>query len=106
MTLVRKESALQSRSVAGQLTHWARIGRAIEKSGSFDNQRIADALEAAFSPDDLTAEEQDVWFEEFVAKMTEPGTAEQAHFEKRRQLGRGVGTASSGQLVYQQTPKA
>ena len=37
MALVRRESELQSRSVAGQITHWLRIGRAIEKSGNFDH---------------------------------------------------------------------
>ena len=41
MNLVRRESALQSRSVAGQITHWARIGRAIDRSGNFDHARNA-----------------------------------------------------------------
>ena len=29
----RVMAELQSRSLAGQITHWARIGRAIERSG-------------------------------------------------------------------------
>jgi hypothetical protein len=34
MTVVRRECELQSRSIAGQIAHWVRIGRAIEKSGN------------------------------------------------------------------------
>jgi len=44
MKIVRRESELQSRSIAGQIAHWVRIGRAIEKSGNFDHARITAAL--------------------------------------------------------------
>lgn len=40
MALVRREADLQSRSVAGQITHWLKIGRAIERSGTFDHARL------------------------------------------------------------------
>lgn len=103
MTYVRKESNLQSRSVAGQVTHWINIGRAIEKSGSFDFKHVNNALQAALSPDELTPEEQEVWFEQFKAEMTEPTDEEVAFFAKRRKLGRGVGMSDSGELVYQKT---
>ena len=43
MKIVRRESELQSRSIAGQIAHWVRIGRAIEKSGNFDHARITAA---------------------------------------------------------------
>ena len=101
MTVIRKESSLQSRSVAGQITHWVNIGRAIEKSGSFDYERIRSVLEADLSPDDLTAEEQEVWFAEFANKMTEPSQAEEEFFQARRSLGRGVGLSEAGELVYE-----
>jgi len=104
MTVIRKESSLHSRSLAGQITHWVNIGRAIEKSESFDYERIRSTLEAELSPDDLTAEEQEVWFAEFVDKMTEPGRQEEHYFQKRRGLGRGVGLSETGELVYESEP--
>jgi hypothetical protein len=103
MVHVRKESGLQSRSVAGQITHWINIARAIEKSSSFDYQRIKDALRATFSPDDLTADEQDVWFTQFAAEVSEPTKHEAAFYAKRCKLGRGVGMTDSGELIYQET---
>lgn len=101
MRYVRKESSLQSRSVAGQITHWINIGRAIEQSPAFDYAHVSAALEAALSPDDLTAEEQEVWFAQFAEDMAEPGDAEHAFFANRKQLGRGVGMTDAGELVHQ-----
>lgn len=99
MALVRNESDRQSRSVAGQITHWLRIGRAIELSGHFDYRRIGAALEASLSPDELTAEEQEVWLNAFAEKMAEPSETEKTFFKRRRQLGLGVGLADNGEIV-------
>lgn len=100
MSVVRREFGLQSRSVAGQITHWINIGRAIEKSGTFDYQHISAALAGALSPDALSAEEQEVWFAQFAEDVTAPTSREQAFFAERRQLGRGVGLNDKGALVY------
>lgn len=102
MALVRRESQLQSRSVAGQIAHWIKIGRAIERSESFDYQRVIAALEASLSPDDLTAEEQEVWLAEFAEAMTQPSSQESAFFDQRQGLGRGVGLNDAGELTYQE----
>ncbi|PHR91920.1 MAG: hypothetical protein COA69_09725 [Robiginitomaculum sp.] len=99
MTFVRKESSLQSRSVAGQITHWINIGRAIEKSTVFDYSHVTSVLEAGMSP-----EEQEVWFAQFADKMVEPSESETAFFDKRRSLGRGVGLSDSGELIYETEP--
>ena len=101
MALVRRESDLQSRSVAGQITHWLRIGRAIERSGRFDHRRIEAALEASLSPDDLTAEEHEVWLAAFGEAMAEPGADEQAFFDKRKALGLGVGLSETGEIIHE-----
>ncbi len=101
MSVVRRESGLQSRSVAGQITHWINIGRAIEKSGTFDYQHINAALTAELSPDALSAEEQEVWFEQFTENVTEPTNDETAFYAKRRKFGRGVGLNDKGALIYQ-----
>ena len=102
MALVRRESQLQSRSVAGQIAHWIKIGRAIERSESFDYQRVIAALEASLSPDDLTAEEQEVWLAEFAEAMTQPSSQESAFFDERQRLGRGVGLNDAGEFIYQE----
>ncbi len=105
MVHVRRESKLQSRSVAGQITHWINIGRAIEQSTSFDHQRINAALQAALSPDDLSGEEQEVWFAQFADTLAEPANDETAFYSRRRKLGRGVGLSDAGNLVYQDPTK-
>lgn len=99
---VREEADLQGRSIAGQVTHWLKIGRAIEKSKAIDHQRIRDALKGALSPDELTPEEQNFWRYQFVAKMSEPQTQDKVLHEKRHKLGRGVGMRSSGELFYEE----
>ncbi len=105
MDIVRKESGLQSRSVAGQITHWLKIGRAIEKSRDFDYQHISKVLEAEMSPDELSAGEQEIWFTQFASDMTKPSRQETAFFTRRQKLGRGVGLSESGNLVYQSQTK-
>ena len=102
MDCARLESDRQSRSLAGQITHWINIGRAIEQSGAFDYRHIAAVLDGQKSPDDLTLEEQEVWFAQFAEAMTEPSAREKAFFAARRQLGRGVGLSDAGQLIYDQ----
>lgn len=111
MKIVRRESELQSRSIAGQIAHWVRIGRAIEKSGNFDHARITAALAGDIETANLTDEEKDVWLDSFVEKMGRPGSDEDAFFARRRQLGLGVGldlnqppshclTFANGRLVF------
>lgn len=100
MNLVRREAELQSRSVAGQLTHWIKIGRAIERSSHFDHARVTAALEGRLDPGELTEEEGAAWTEAFIEKMGEPSEKEKAFFEQRRKLGVGVGLDASGRLVY------
>jgi hypothetical protein len=104
MAHVRRASRLNSRSVAGQITHWMNIGRAIEQSPAFDHARVTATLEAALSPDDLSAEEQEVWFAAFAEQMADPTEAEVDAFARRRHLGLGVGLSDSGALVREQRP--
>src|SRR5690606_1481532 len=99
MKIVRRESELQSRSIAGQIAHWVRIGRAIEKSGNFDHARITAALGGDMETTALTDEEKDVWLDSFVEKMGQPRPDEDAFFGRRRQLGLGFGLDEAGNLV-------
>jgi hypothetical protein len=54
----RAESAVWSRSMTEQVEHWARIGRAIERSGAFSQERVRSALRGETAYDALTSEER------------------------------------------------
>ncbi|WP_425050076.1 TA system antitoxin ParD family protein [Psychromarinibacter sp. S121] len=99
MALIRREAELQSRSVAGQITHWVRIGRAIESSGAFDHARITAALEGRLDVAELRPEEEDAWLDAFTEKMGEAAEDEAAFFARRVRLGRGVGLDAAGNIV-------
>ena len=103
MKIVRREAELQGRTVSGQVAHWVRIGRAIEKSGNFDSTRITSALSGKIGTAELTCEEKDVWLDSFVEKMGQPGSDEEAWFARRRQLGLGVGLDTNGNFVREKT---
>jgi hypothetical protein len=100
MAAVRREAELHSRSVAGQITHWIRLGRAIEGSGAYDHARVTAALDGRLDTVELREEEAIAWLDAFTEKMSVPSPAEQAFFVKRRKLGRGVGLDAAGNLVH------
>lgn len=100
MAILREESERQSRSIAGQAQHWLRIGRAIEKSGVFDYRRIQQALEGQLETEKLSAEEQEVFFDEFANAMWESTPEQEAFFAARRKAGLGVGLDENDNLVF------
>ena len=100
MALVRREAELHSRSVAGQITHWLKIGRAIEQSGTYDHARVTAALEGRLDTTQLRAEEEAAWLDAFTQKMGQPSAAEEAFHAGRQALGRGVGLDAGGNLIY------
>ena len=100
MALVRREAELHSRSVAGQISHWLKIGRAIEHSGRFDHARITAALEGKLDTSQLEEAEEAAWLDAFTEKMGRPSEAEGALHARRQALGRGVGLDAGGNLVY------
>lgn len=100
MAAVRREADLHSRSVAGQITHWLRLGKAIEQSGAYDHARVTAALDGRLDPVELREEEAIAWLDAFTEKMATPAPTEQAFFAERRRLGRGVGLDAAGNLVH------
>jgi hypothetical protein len=99
MALVRREADLQSRSVAGQITHWVKLGRAIEQSGAFDHARLTQALQGQLDTVALSEEEEAAWLDAFTDAMAEPLESETAFYAERQALGRGVGLDQGGNLV-------
>lgn len=89
--IVMREAQAQGRSMADQVAHWLRIGRAIEASGRFSGSAIAKTLVAEIPPSALTAEEHAVWMDLFTEKMGLPGSQERAFFTERRQRLLGAG---------------
>ena len=100
MAVVRREAEIHSRSVAGQITHWVRLGRAIESGGTYDHARVTAALEGRLDPVELREEEGCAWLDAFSEKMSSPSEMEQTFFAERRKLGRGVGLDAAGNLVH------
>lgn len=99
MAAVRHEADLHSRSVAGQITHWLRLGRAIEKSGAYNHDRVTAALAGRLDTAELHEEEAVAWLDAFTEKMSSPSPAEKAFYAKRQKLGQGVGLDAAGNLV-------
>lgn len=96
----RAQAELQSRSLAGQITHWARIGRAIERSGHFDHVKLSRVLAGDLETSALSPEEKTVWAERFFAEMAKPGPDEEAFFDQLRKSGKAVGVDEAGRVVY------
>jgi hypothetical protein len=100
MALVRREAEVQSRSVAGQITHWLKIGRAIERSGAYDHARITAALEGRIDTTPLSEAEEVAWLDAFTEKMARASEAEEAFHAGRQVLGQGVGLDAGGNIVH------
>lgn len=64
-TAVKETAEIQTRSIGEQATHWMKIGKAIEESNNFSYHHVKEALTGARSVDDLTAEEQAVFMDDF-----------------------------------------
>lgn len=54
----RREAKLQQRSMTQQIEHWARLGRAIERTGALDSQAVRAALAGELPHEDLTPTER------------------------------------------------
>lgn len=101
MELIRSEAELSSRSIAGQVTHWMRIGRSIERAPEFTYEHVRDALNGKRGPDTLTGEEQAVFIDELLAQAGDETPEQRALFVERRKQGLGVGLDESGNITKQ-----
>lgn len=101
MEAVRKEAELSSRSLSGQVTHWLRIGRSIERAPEFNYTRVRQALAAELSPDALNGDEQIVFVDELMAAASSETPEQAAFFDARRKAGLGVGATAQGKIVRQ-----
>ncbi len=95
----RNECGIQSRSMTQQIEHWARIGRALERSPAISHERIRAALQAELAFDELNSEEQAVALGQLEKDILRPrGDAEFA--ERLREAERPLsGIDAQGRLV-------
>lgn len=68
----RHESKIYSRSMTQQIEHWARIGRAAERTEAFSNDRIRTALQAELDFDELNTEEKLAYLSELERSIHMP----------------------------------
>mgnify|MGYP003661039940 FL=1 len=95
MEVIGREAEMMSRSLAGQVRHWVRIGMSIEKSRFFDQSRVVEALSGKLAPDALTAGEQEAYVDGLF-DAARSGTVEQDKlFAARKAKGLGVGLRDS-----------
>ncbi len=76
----RSDAALFSRSIGGQVEHWANIGRAIESAQGFTLDRVRGALAGRFDASLLTDDEAVLFDDLFGASLDIPATAEARAF--------------------------
>lgn len=69
----RSEGRVMTRSLAAQLEHWAKIGRAVERSPQFDYAWVRQALAGEVAFDDLGGAERDYYLEELQAYLESIG---------------------------------
>ncbi len=95
----RSESRIWSRSMTQQIEHWARIGRAVERSSAVSRERVRSALAAELAFDELNAEERAVALGQLEREVLRPrGDAELA--KELRDEGRPLsGVDGQGRLV-------
>ncbi len=91
MDLVGREADMMSRSLAGQVRHWVRIGMSVEKSRFFDQSRIVEALSGKLAPDALTAEEQEAHIDAVFDAARSDTPEQDRFFAERRRKGLGTG---------------
>ncbi|MCF7748507.1 hypothetical protein GLP43_13160 [Sulfitobacter sp. M39] len=98
--MVRHEAKLHHRSIAGQVSHWLKIGRAIEQSGKLDYKRVDAALCGVIDTTELTEAEEAVWVDAFTEKMGHPTDAERELHRQRRGLRLSGELGTDGNLLH------
>jgi hypothetical protein len=95
----RRDAAVFSRSISGQVEHWARIGQAIEAAPGFTLDRVHAALEGRMSAADLTEDEWRIFDDLQWEASAEPTEAAKKFFAELRRTPGTVGEDEHGNLV-------
>jgi hypothetical protein len=95
----RREAEVLHRSVGAQVEHWAKLGRAFENTPGFDIRKVRGVLEGRLKIEDLTAAEQDKFFEELGDSFDRPNPRVDAYYAELGAREGAVGTDESGHIV-------
>jgi hypothetical protein len=99
----RAEADLLHRSVGGQIEHWARLGKALETLPGFSMERVRETLSGRLSIENLSADEQDVVFDQLVAHFQAPGDVVRKRYAALGRVVGAVGDDERGNLVRRQS---
>ena len=100
MKIVRQAAKTHSRSIAKQVEHWLRLGRATERSSNVSFERVELDLKAQLSIDELTGEEQEAYMEKFNERMGNFTPEIEAAYAKLGDDERNGGLDENDNLVY------
>jgi hypothetical protein len=95
----RSEGAIMNRSIAGQVEHWATLGRRMENAFGFGMDRVRAALQGKFDPGNLSEQERRYYYDLLDNDLGSPSDAE---IRTMAAIGRQQGAAGyddAGQLV-------
>jgi len=95
----RGKAGLLSRSVAGQIEHWARIGRAIETSPDFSYARVCAVLEGRATIEALSEGERAALFDGLGDALANPTQREQDFYAAIGRQPGATGRDEQGRLV-------
>lgn len=95
----RREAAVFSRSISGQVEHWARIGKAIEAAPGFTLDRVRAALDGRCDPEELTEHEWELFDELRFQSIGEPTAENDAFFAALKTTDGAVGYDENDRLV-------
>ena len=96
----RQEAPVFSRSIAGQVEHWARLGRALESSPGFTLDRVRSALAGELDPGSLSDDEWSLFDDlRFEGLGEGDNPAADAFAAKVAQTPGAVGYDEQGRLV-------
>ena len=103
MNILRDESKIFGRSIAGQAEYWMRIGRAIEQSDHFNYRKIQAVLKGTLNPDYLNRDEQEVYLDDLVSSMKQAQPEMNNYLSAQNATGKGVGLDENDELVFAST---
>lgn len=95
----RAEAELFHRSLAGQIEHWATLGRALETADGVSLERVREALAGRLKFEDLPEAEQDAVFANLAEAFDHPSAELKAGYatlgDARKSARRAAGRARS-----------
>lgn len=99
----RREAELFNRSVAGQIEHWARIGRALEGAPGISGERVRATLMGRLKIEALSAAERRAVLDSMFFWAANPSPEETDEYAALAELPGAVGTDKKGRIVRTRT---